>query len=255
MKQLFTFLIFILSTCVIQTADNCIPQKPSPPRLVNNFSKEFPNFLSPSEQIQLENKLVAFNNSTSNQIVVVIVDDLCGYDANEFSTRLGQQWGVGQNKFDNGVVVMIKPTGDAGGRDAYIAVGYGLEGVIPDITAKEIVDNELISNLKQGDNYKALDAATTVLISLARKEYSSADYAKKHRMSQFPWLPVLFLIIIFFAIFRRRKRWNVGSRGSYYGGGWFGGGWGSGSSWGGGSGGFGGFGGGGFGGGGAGGKW
>src|ERR1039457_3726749 len=121
--------------------DKCIPAQPSPPHLVNNLSKEFPNFLSADETQMLEDKLVKFNAETSNQIVIVIVDDLCGYDANEFSTLLGKAWGVGQGKLKNGVVVMVKPTGKAGQRTAYIAVGYGLEGIIPDITAKEILNN------------------------------------------------------------------------------------------------------------------
>ena len=124
--------------------DSCIPAKPSPARFVNNFSKEFPDFISAGEAQALENKLEQFNKATSNQIVIVIVDDLCGYDANEFSTRIGQAWGVGQGKFDNGVVIMIKPTGGSGQRAAYIAVGYGLEGVIPDATANRILDLSLI---------------------------------------------------------------------------------------------------------------
>src|ERR1035437_8685460 len=98
-------------------SDNCIPAQPSPPRLVNNLSKEFPDFLSADETQRLEEKLVKFHAETSNQIVIVIVDDLCGYDANEFSTRLGQEWSVGHGKFSNGVVVMIKPTGGAGQRN------------------------------------------------------------------------------------------------------------------------------------------
>lgn len=241
-------------------ADDCIPAKPSPPRLVNNLSKEFPDFLSAEEEQQLEIKLENFSKETSNQIVIVIVDDLCGYDANEFSTRIGQSWGVGQGKFDNGVVVMIKPTGGAGQRDAYIAVGYGLEGVIPDITAKHILNNEIIPYFKNGQYYDALNEATDVLIGLAKKEFSYEDYNKKTQADpSVYWALVLMLIMILVAyMFRKRGYTNIGSRRTYYGG-W--GNWGGGGSWGGGfgggssGGGFGGFGGGGFGGGGAGGKW
>ena len=135
---LFAFLIFNFSFA----ADDCIPTKPSPARLVNNLSLEYPNFLSSDEEQMLERKLELFSKETSSQMVIVIVDDLCGYDANEFSTRLGEQWQVGQGKFDNGIVIMIKPTGGAGQRDAYIASGYGLEDVIPDATAKRIVETK-----------------------------------------------------------------------------------------------------------------
>ena len=256
MKKLLLGAIYCLLAFFAFASDDCIPSKPSPARFVNNFSKEFPDFISGSEMQALENKLQAFNKETSNQIVIVIVDDLCGYDANEFSTRLGEAWGVGQGKFDNGVVVMIKPTGGAGQRDAYIAVGYGLEGAIPDVTAKQIIENEVIPRFKNGEFYGALDASTSIVISLAKKEYSYKDYQTTENKN---WLPLIVaLLFIFFYIFLsfRRRGYTMTSSGrTYYGGGF--------SSWGGGrgfgGGGFGGgggsFGGGSFGGGGAGGKW
>ncbi|HEY4800318.1 MAG TPA: TPM domain-containing protein [Bacteroidia bacterium] len=233
--------------------DKCIPEKPSPPHLVNNLSKEVPDFISAAEAQALEEKLLNFNKETSNQIVIVIVDDLCGYDANEFSTRLGEQWQVGQKKFDNGIVVMIKPSGGAGQRKAYIAVGYGLEGVIPDVVAKQIVDNEIIPNFKKSENYNGLDAATGVLISLAKKEFTYQDYQGKNKNWITFCIAAVILILIFSFVFRNSKGYTVSRGGTFYrGGGWTG--WGGGGSWGGGGGG-GGFGGGSFGGGGAGGSW
>ncbi len=253
------FLLFTFAFCLFTFAfsqNDCIPDKPSPPHLVNNLSKEFPNFLSADETSRLEQKLVAFSDSTSNQIVIVIVDDLCGYDANEFSTQLGHKWKVGQEKFDNGIVVMIKPTGGSDQRDAYIAVGYGLEGAVPDITANQIVDNEIIPRFKDGNYYDALNVATDVLISLAKKEYSSDEYAMPNNSGErIPWLAIIVVVcIIIFSFIPRRRGTTIGNRGTtYYGGSWMrgSGGFGGGSS--GRS--FGGFGGGGFGGGGAGGKW
>lgn len=249
----------LLATCCF-ASDDCIPSKPSPPRLVNNFSKEFPEFLSADEEQTLEYKLKNFSKETSNQIVIVIVDDLCGYDANEFSVRVGEQWGVGQGKFDNGVVIMLKPTGGTGQRDVYIAVGYGLEGVIPDITAKQIVSNEIIPQFENGKYYEALNGATDVLISLTKKEFSYNDY--QHEEKEGSWLPfiIFFIIVVYgtirhlrnlkrdYTITRNGKTYHTGPwGGSWGGGGWGGGGFSSGE--------FGGFGGGSFGGGGAGGKW
>ena len=249
----FWFLAFMLSGVETSFAsdDNCIPERPSPQRLVNNLSKEYPDFISAGEEQALEHKLERFNKETSNQIVIVIVDDMCGYDANQFSTMLGEKWGVGQGKFDNGVVVMIKPTGGAGQRDAYIAPGYGLEAVIPDITAKHIVENEIISRFQNGNYYEALNASTDVLISLAKKEFSYKDYGGKPE-NWYPFIIAICIIGVFIFLSFRRRSYTMGSGGStYYGGGWSS--WGSGGSSGGG--GFGGFGGGSFGGGGAGGKW
>ncbi len=257
MRKLILFLGFLFFAISIFARNNCIPQEPPSKKLFFNFSKAFPNFLSTSEEEALEQKLEQFSNETSNQIVVVIVDDLCGTDANSFATELGHEWKIGYEKLNNGIVVLIKPTGGEGNRDAYIAVGYGLEGIIPDATANQIKNNELIPNLKSKNYFEALNATTDVLISLSKKEYSYSDYQKKNEANN--WLPfgIFFIILVFVIISSlRKKSYTVGSGGrTYYGGGWSS--WGGGGSWGGGSsgGGFGGFGGGDFGGGGAGGKW
>ncbi len=238
-----------------------VPSRPSPPQLVNNLSKQFPNFISANEEAALEQKLAQFANETSNQIVVLIVDDLAGMDINAFAVEVGQSWGVGQGKFDNGVVLVIKPTGGKGQRDAYIAVGYGLEGVIPDITAKHIVEEDVTPNFEKEQYYQGIDAATTTLMKLAKGEINSAEYNKQHsaKSSRYLWILGAVILLIFF-ISRKggggkggfgrgaATGFLIGSSGfgrSSFGGGGFGGG----------GGGFGGFGGGGFGGGGGGGKW
>ncbi len=259
-KNYFLLLIVTLFSIIAVSAktDN-IPERPSPPRLVNNISKEFPNFLSPQEESQLENKLQDFANQTSNQIVIVIVDDLGGDEAWNYATELGHKWGVGQAKFDNGVVILIKPTGGEGQRNLFIAVGYGLEGAIPDLTTKQIRENEMVPYFKTGQFYTALDKATDVLMSLAKGEYSSDAYGQK-RKGKFPSGVIIPILLIVLLIIFRSSKGGGSSGGLSMGTGFLlgsmmGGGRGFGGGGGGSSGGFGGFGGGGFGGGGSGGNW
>jgi uncharacterized protein len=249
------FLLFLLFVSPAYSQSN-IPAKPNPPRLVNNFSQKFPDFLSADETAQLEAKLEDFSKQTSNQIVVVIVDDFGNDDRNSFATKLGRAWGVGQADFNNGIVVLIKPTGGAGQRDAYIAVGRGLEGVIPDITATHIVDQEMTPFFKEGKYFQGIDAATDVLMKLAKGEINSKDYNKKSEGKS--WIYIVFLIIFVVIIINVIRKGGGGGFGSGMATGFFigRGGWGgSGGGFGGGGGGFGGFGGGSFGGGGGGGKW
>ena len=228
---------------------------------VHNFSQEFPDFFSESEKNTLEQKLADFETETSNQIIVVVVDDLDGYDANAYATELGHKWGVGQGNFDNGVVVLIKPSGGEGERDAYIAVGHGLEGAITDITATTIVEKEMIPEFKNQNFYAGVDAAVSRVMEFAKGEITAPEYAKTTKGGNIKWtwvLPIIIILLIFFI--KMRSGGGTIGRGGYYGGGFgrgFGGGgsWGGGSSWGGGGSSFGGFGGGSFGGGGGGGKW
>lgn len=241
-----------------------VPKAPSPARLYNNLSKEYPNFLSNAQASELEGKLEEFARTTSNQIVVVIVDDLNGMDPATYATELGHKWKVGQGKFDNGIVLLVKPTGGQNQRKVQIAIGYGLEGAIPDLTAKQIVENELIPNFKDKQFYKGIDAATTVLMSLAIGEYNSQKYLEDIRRQQKIKkiiLVIVVLIVLVFLVIRNQKGgggdgMTMSSRGFFWGsmmGGMGGRGGSSGGGFGGG--GFGGFGGGGFGGGGAGGSW
>lgn len=265
MKKLL-FLIGLLITIGALAQNKAIPDPPNPPRLVNDFA----NLLSADQEQELERKLVAYDDSTSNQIAVVIVEDLGGMDANQYATELGQKWGVGgQQKFDNGVVLLISTGGGDGNRAAFIAVGYGLEGAIPDITAGHIVDQYLIPGLSRGAYFTALDQTTSAIIQAATGEYQApTGYRNRRGRSGGISLGKLILgLIIFFVVlsmFGGGGRGGGGymSRRGYRGfggpvffptGGWGGGG--GGWSGGGGGGGFGGFGGGGFGGGGAGGNW
>jgi uncharacterized protein len=253
----FAFLLlFSLFFAPVFGQNKGIPAPPNPSRLVNNLSKAFPDFISKEQEKFLESKLDTFARKSSNQIVIVIIDDLADYEPWEFATRLGENWGVGHEKEDNGIVLLIKPTQD---RKAFIAVGKGLEGIITDVVSSQIIKNDLLPYFKKGDFFKGLDQTTTVLMSLAQQEYDAATYNKKNKKTMSP-LQVVFLvlfIIIFFIAFIKRggggkgNGMTTGSRGIFFGG--MGSGFGGGSSSGGG--GFGGFGGGGFGGGGSGGSW
>jgi uncharacterized protein len=261
-KKTLILVLIPLLAIIFQSQAQEIPPRPVPPRLVNDFA----GVLSASEAQRLEEKLVSFNNSTSNQITVVIVSSLDGYDKSDYAIRLGHEWGVGQEGFDNGVVVLVKPKAGNERGEAFVAVGYGLEPVITDAASRRIIENEMIPYFRENNYYAGIDAATDVLMSLASKEYSSDEYAPK--VSPFVGLiPIIIIFLIIFFISRAGSSqksmgknipfWTMlalmsmgGSKGSF---GNFSGG--RGSFGGGGGGGFGGFGGGGFGGGGAGGSW
>lgn len=268
-KQLVSSLFLICLVTFQAFSQSGIPAKPNPPRLVNNLSKEMPNFLSKPEIDALEAKLTAFERETSNQIAIVIVDDLAGFEPWEFATEIGDQWKVGQEKEDNGIVILIKPTGGKGERKYFIAIGRGLEGRIPDLTARRIEEKELVPNFKVGNYYGGIDKTVDALMGLAKGEFNSSQYAKS-KESPFELIKVIFVIfiIVIFIIISFRNNRRGGGRGGRGGGmsilgdailfGMMsGGGRSSGGSSGGGFGGFGGgsFGGGSFGGGGSGGSW
>jgi len=259
---LWILIIFLVFTGVLQAQD--IPEAPDPPRLVNDFA----GILEEGQVEFLERKLVAFNDTTSNQIVVVTVKTLNDYPPAMFATELGQKWKVGQGEFDNGVVMLIKPKYGNERGQAYIAVGYGLEPVIPDALAKRIVEREMIPSFAQGDIFGGIQAGTDVLMSLAVGEINEKIYTEQASEPVPIFSIVFFLFIIGIIIWSnvaRARSYGVSKGISFWqallltsmmsGGRSSGGSWGNFTGGGSGGGGFGGFGGGGFGGGGAGGSW
>lgn len=244
-----------------QGIEKYIPAPSNPPKLVNDYL----NLLSSSQVEALERKLVAYDDSTSNQIAVVTIGEIGDYDINDYAVALGRKWGVGGKEFSNGIIVIILVDKERQKRKVWIAVGYGLEGAIPDITAKKIIDNDIIPNFKANDIYRGLDEGTDDLISAAKGEYKAPEgYRNRGDDGGIPvWLIILVVVIVLIIMSSNRRggggmmsrrgyrRWDNNVPPIWFPSG--GGGWGGGGSSGGG--GFGGFGGGSFGGGGAGGDW
>jgi len=265
--KIFTgFILFIFITKTGFSQD--IPPRPQPPRLVNDLA----GILSPQQESALESKLVHFSDTTSNQIAIVTVNSLNGNDPSSFAYEIGEKWGVGQKKFDNGVVVLVKPKHSNSDRgEAFIATGYGLEPAIPDAIARRIVEHEMIPEFRSNNYYKGLDKATTVLMKLAAGEISARGYEKQTSTPAiFSIIPFIIIFIIFVLIRSTSRRsygmgrsslpfwaalWLGSTMGRSGHGSWNGFSGGGSGFGGGGFGGFGGFGGGSFGGGGAGGSW
>lgn len=203
---LLTALMLVVPTAICAA----IPSPPSPPRLVNDFAGVF----TPRQAGYLENVLTAFDDSTSNQITVVTVNDLEGYTASEYATRIGLDWKVGSEKFDNGVVLLIKPkTQDSGGQVA-ISVGYGLEGAIPDAYAKRIIDNELIPRFMQDDYFSGTAAACDVLMKLASGEISEPREAGDDDIGGFIAIGLfLFFVILVSIVAATFRKGNNNGRG------------------------------------------
>ena len=201
-NSLITLLLLI--PMIVSGQTDVVPARPEPPRLVNDFV----GFLTPGEQNQLERKLVAFDDSTSTQIAIIIVKSLDGYDVSEVATRIGHAWGIGQKGKNNGIVILVKPkTSNEAGKVA-IATGYGAEGSVTDALSRRIIEEDIFPAFKQGKYYQGLDKAVSTLYSLLRGEFTPSQYlakAKKHKGSKFPVAILVFIVIIVVALFNRRS--------------------------------------------------
>jgi uncharacterized protein len=257
MKRLLLIFVLLFSLFAKAQVERVVPPRPNPPRLVNDYTRT----LTPEQVQALEQKLVAYDDSTSNQVAVVIMNSTGDYPVEDVALGIIRTWGVGGKEHSNGVVILVAKDD----HKIRIEVGYGLEGAIPDVTAKSIIDNDLTPNFREGNFYRGIDDATDDIFKAAAGEYKApAGYHKKGK--GFPIGGLIIFLIIMFIIFGSRgggrggmmsrrgygNFWTGAIIGSMLGGGSGGGG---GGGWSGGGGGFGGFGGGGGGGGGASGGW
>jgi uncharacterized protein len=232
---------------------------PKPTRYFNDYA----GVVSKSTAEQLNSALENFERSTSSQIVVVVFPKMqSDSSVQDYTVRVAQAWAVGQKGKNNGAVLFVFVQD----REMYLQVGYGLEGAIPDATAKTIIEQEIKPRFRAGDFDGGLRAGVNAILEAARGEYKGtgrtvAERGRGGRGGGLPFLLLIVVLVIFIAAARRSQgtvyRRSGRSGWSGWPGGWGGGGWGGGGGggWSGGS--SGGFssGGGSFGGGGAGGRW
>lgn len=153
-KRFVLFLIFFL-VCFL-----------SFPGIIHCDDVDFPSYtgyindyiglLDSNSRNKLEALATQIENDTGSEIAVAIVDSLQRITVEEYAVELFEEWGIGKEKEDNGLLILICTEGEPGKRPLRIEVGYGLEGVITDLEAGDIVDDILIPNFKKGHYYEGL---------------------------------------------------------------------------------------------------
>jgi uncharacterized protein len=253
MKKLI-ILVFSLFG-IYANAQFTIPKVPSFQTSVYDYA----DVLNPTEEKELENKLIRYSDSTTTQIVVITIKDLKGEDIGILTPKWAHEWGIGLEKEDNGILILVAKND----RKIWISPGYGVEDRLTAGINGELIRNIIIPEFKAGSYYNGLDKGADAIFEVLKGKYKGS---REESSKDFPILPIIIFAVILILIISKASKGGGnsggGSRGLDLGdiiilsslgrgNGGFGGG-----SFGGGSGGFGGgFGGGGFSGGGAGGSW
>jgi uncharacterized protein len=233
------------------------------PPAPEHYFNDYAHVASPTTAARLDRQLEDFERQTSNQVWVAIYPTLdTDSSIEDFTQRVAQSWKVGQKLHNNGIVLFVftQP------RKMRIEVGYGLEGAVPDILAKQIIENEIKPAFKAGNYDAGLAAGVDAILKATRGEYKGNGKTTGDQGGGWSvlWVTLIIGFFIYLGVRSARRGPPRGGGGFSPAGGWFlsgagwGGGWsgsGGGGGFGGGGGGFGGGGGGSFGGGGASGSW
>lgn len=185
MKYFFSILFSLLVN--ISFAQKSIP-KPNPPKLVNDYA----GILDKHDADLLEKKLVALDDSTSNQIVVLTVKSLNGEILEDVAVNTFREWGIGNKKTNNGVLILIALED----KKVRIEVGYGLEGAIPDVIANDILKTYLAPAFKQGNYLDGINKAVDNITKAAAGEYK----VKRKKSNETSGKSLIIFIIILFVV-------------------------------------------------------
>lgn len=133
-------------------------------RSPQGFVNDFAGVLDPSSRLELESMLRETEQSTSAELVVVTVPSLDGMTVEEYAARLFQQWGIGKRQRDNGVLVLVSPAD----RAMRIEVGYGLEPILPDGLAGEIIRNDFLPAFRNADFARGIRRGVGRVVDVVR---------------------------------------------------------------------------------------
>jgi len=208
MKKFLFCLVLLLP--LLTFAQFLVPDR-LPQTYVNDYDGDK---LTPEQVAALNQKIVTFRAASSIEIVVVVLSDLQGIEIEDASHALFNKWGIGKAGLNNGVLYLVSPNN----RKSRIEVGSGLEGDLPDITAKALQEVQK-PYYRAGDYYggitAVLDGITTTLKPITweqREAYRKKQAADaKLQQEQFIYIltcvgiVALFIGLIFLIYWRRAK--------------------------------------------------
>jgi uncharacterized protein len=160
-----TFLIYTLILSLSAFGQKAVPE------LWNIRVHDDAHVLKQETIDQLEKRLAHYEDSTSNQIAILIISSLEGESLEEYSIKVAEKWALGQKEKDNGVLLLIA----IDDHKMRIEVGEGLEGVLTDAMSSRIIRNEMAPAFRRGDFDSGVTAAIDAIIKAIGGEYTAED--------------------------------------------------------------------------------
>ncbi|NML24014.1 TPM domain-containing protein [Pseudoflavitalea sp. G-6-1-2] len=163
MKSILALFVLLMGAICTRAQDLDVIISTMPDKRVNDYAK----VLSKDAAAKLEAKLVAFDNKTTTQIAILLVDSLEGRNLDETANAILNTWGIGQKGKNNGILIFaaIKD------RKIRIEIGDGLVEAIPNIKAADIIKKDIVPYFKEKKYFTGLNKATTSLMKLAIKTF------------------------------------------------------------------------------------
>ena len=229
LQGLWFALAFLFACSPSGQAAEVIPPKPTA------YFNDYANVVPKEKALAFNEQLAQFERETSNQIVVAVFPKMeSDSDIFDYTYRVKEHWGIGQKGTNNGAVLFVFVQD----RKMFLQVGYGLEGALPDITARDITEHVVKPHFKTADYAKGLEAGINAIIQATRGEYKGSGRTVLERRGPAsdrgsgPLTFIIILLVVLMLVRLGRKRGGyryTGAGGPFVSSGW-GSGWGSGWS-------------------------
>ncbi|MFL0352023.1 TPM domain-containing protein [Xanthomarina sp. GH4-25] len=208
--------IFTLLFCVTLVQNSYaqydIPEIPKEQTSIYDYA----SLLSPSDKSHLEEKLIRYSDTTSTQIVVVIISSTNGENINYLGAQWGQKWGIGQENEDNGVLIILAKND----RRIAINTGYGVEHLLTDAMSKRIIERDIIPFFKQNDYPSGLNRGVDAIFEVLTGEYQGSRESSNNAGLPIGFMFLLFIVFIIILIsISKNRRGGKGGPGNNSGGG------------------------------------
>lgn len=179
---------------------------PTPQGHVNDFA----NIISDPVQLNLEETLVTYEATSSHEIAVVTLESLDEDVIENVAVELFEQWKIGKEKQDNGVLLLIAPNE----RELKIEVGYGLEPILTDSRTGNIIRSKITPEFKKDDYNTGIVNGVNAILTILDKDPTAFDTTASSIVpdaGQLDSLIFLGIILIYLSAFlSRSKRWWPG---------------------------------------------
>jgi uncharacterized protein len=185
-----------------------IPPKPAQGGQTSLY--DYIGLLAPAEKTNLEQKLIRYSDSTSTQIVIAIIASSEGEDLQYLGAQWGHAWGIGQEKEDNGILVLLARDD----RRIAINTGYGVEEFLTDALSRRIIETVIIPEFKKGDYYAGLDRGVDAIFQVLTGQFQGTPRSSGGEFPFAALLPFIIFLVFMLILASRKNKGGGGNRGN-----------------------------------------
>ncbi len=163
------YLVLVLLMMMVALTMNA--DIPPQPKNANELVYDYAHVIDSANLAVINDSLQNLYHYNKSQVVVLTVESLDGMEIEDFCQQVFQEWGIGDKKTNNGVLIVVKPKTETSKGQVRIHTGYGVEGVLPDLLCKKIQTDSMIPAFKENNYGLAIRKAVTLITPSIKGEY------------------------------------------------------------------------------------